>query len=304
MAKRGIGKAILKGFDSIMDEEQGNVMVVPVRSIVENEKFKIRLESKRIDSLARDIKVRGQLTPLFVRPSDSGGFELISGYRRLEALKRNKADKVQVRNFPNLSDEKAMELAVAENIQREDLTPLEKAFLCEKLFRDGRSRAEIARIVFPTATVSGAESERNVQNYLTVARTDERIKKALQEEKITFSVALLLAEALKGRKSEDVFTPPNTLEKVLKEIVKNKLSVREVEEYLRSLKEGKKKRPVKKQRRAWEPVVWKEEKKGWQLQIRFRMVEGKAGEKELDKIEREIEKALEKIREFRKTHGV
>ena len=298
MAKRGIGKAILKGFDSIMDEEQGNVMVVPVRSIVENEKFKIRLESKSIDSLAKDIKVRGQLTPLFVRPSDSGGFELISGYRRLEALKRNKADKVQVRNFPNLSDEKAMELAVAENIQREDLTPLDKAFLCEKLFRDGRSRAEIARIVFPT--VSGAESERNVQNYLTVARTDERIKKALQEEKITFSVALLLAEALRGKKSEDVFTPPNTLEKVLKEIVKNKLSVREVEEYLRSLKEGKKKRPVKKQRRAWEPVIWKEGKKGWQLQIRFRMVEGKAGEKELDKIEREIEKALERVREWRK----
>lgn len=282
------------------------VLILPMEAILESDNFKLRLKIKDIDSLADDMKERGQLSPLFVRPKAEGKYELVSGYRRFEALKKIGAKETLARIFSNLTEDQALGMAVAENDQRNDLTPLEKALLCKRLQEGEKSRKEIAAIVFP-AVKGATESERNVQNYLTVAKSDELIINALTDEAINFSVALLLAEALKGKKSEDVFTGRYELQKVINTIIKKELSVREAGEYIDYIvgrREGKP--PTKKERKKWEPVTWKQAKRGgWKFELKFKeTVGGKPlDERTLNKMENEVKKVLEKIKEYRKEKG-
>jgi ParB/RepB/Spo0J family partition protein len=283
------------------DPIQGtDITTLPLGSIKESKDFRLRLAMKDIDALAKDIRERGLICPLFVQPLEKGIYELICGYRRLAALRAMGAKESRAKVFAGLTRDQALSLAVAENVQRSDLTPLEKALLCKRLQDEGRTRKEIGAIVFPT--IKGEGIERNVQNYLTVAKCEESIQEALADEKISFSIALVLAETLRGQGSEDVFTLGPKMPKILGFLSRDGVSVRGAREYLEGLlTKGEDKRPGKKEKRKWEPVVWKEGKRGWKLEIKFR--EGKVEEKILVKIEKEIEKALERIKEYRKAVG-
>lgn len=111
-----------------------------------------------ITELAKSIEVHGVVQPLLVRAAQDGGFHLIAGERRWRAAK-----KAGVRTVPVVirdSDEKKdLELALIENIQREDLNPLEEAHAYERLMREfdltqeevasrmGKSRATIANVL-------------------------------------------------------------------------------------------------------------------------------------------------------------
>jgi len=111
-----------------------------------------------LDELAASIKEKGILQPLVVTQT-TGGYELIAGERRLRAAARAGLDQVPVIVKPQVEPAELVELAVIENIQREDLTPLELARAYQKLMdqhhytqddvarKVGRSRASVANTV-------------------------------------------------------------------------------------------------------------------------------------------------------------
>ncbi|MBT0668850.1 ParB/RepB/Spo0J family partition protein [Novosphingobium profundi] len=104
-------------------------------------------DEEALDELAASIAQRGVIQPIIVRPTDTGGFQLVAGERRWRA-----AQKAQLHEIPalvrDLSDREVMALALIENLQREDLNPIEEARAYQRLSEsEGMTQAEIARLV-------------------------------------------------------------------------------------------------------------------------------------------------------------
>ncbi|MEL7218581.1 MAG: ParB/RepB/Spo0J family partition protein, partial [Pseudomonadota bacterium] len=100
-----------------------------------------------LDELAASIATRGVIQPIIVRPKGNGQFQLVAGERRWRA-----AQKARLHEIPalvrELSDREVMALALIENLQREDLNPVEEARAYQRLSDDeGMTQAEIARMV-------------------------------------------------------------------------------------------------------------------------------------------------------------
>jgi len=100
-----------------------------------------------LDELAASIAARGVIQPIIVRPRGQGRFELVAGERRWRA-----AQKARLHEIPalvrDLSDREVMALALIENLQREDLNPVEEARAYQRLSdEEGMTQAEIARMV-------------------------------------------------------------------------------------------------------------------------------------------------------------
>jgi len=109
-----------------------------------------RLEFTKIglDELADSIKQVGLLEPIIIRPIDSGKYEVVVGERRYRAAQQAGLDKVPA-IITNYSDEQVMEINLIENIQREDLTAVEKGKICKELLNKFpnhyRNGADLAR---------------------------------------------------------------------------------------------------------------------------------------------------------------
>ena len=129
MAKlKGLGRgldALLAGSDEMSAGE--SLQSLPLDRIgVGKYQPRTRMDESSLDELAASIKVQGIMQPILVRPVDGGRFEIIAGERRWRAAQRAGLKEVPalVRSVP---DQAALALALIENIQREDLNPLEEA---------------------------------------------------------------------------------------------------------------------------------------------------------------------------------
>jgi ParB family chromosome partitioning protein len=160
MAKKALGKGlealITGGVDSALSE--GNIRFVDLDDIMPN-RFQPRksFDEEKIDELARSIRDNGLLQPVVVRRKDAG-FELIVGERRVRAARKAGLKEVPalVKDF---SEGKLLELALIENVQREDLNPVEEATAYRMILerdmvtqeelagRLGKSRSYIANMV-------------------------------------------------------------------------------------------------------------------------------------------------------------
>ena len=106
-----------------------------------------RFDEDALDELAASIASRGVIQPIIVRPLQAGKFQLVAGERRWRA-----AQKAQLHQIPalvrELSEREVMALALIENLQREDLNPVEEARAYQRRSDDeGMTQAEIARMV-------------------------------------------------------------------------------------------------------------------------------------------------------------
>lgn len=122
--------------------------VLPVASIVPHpEQPRRHFAEEALDELAASIAQRGVIQPVIVRPLDNGTFQLVAGERRWRAAQR-----AQLHEIPalvrDLGERDVMALALIENLQREDLNPVEEARAYQRLAEgEGLSQAEIARMV-------------------------------------------------------------------------------------------------------------------------------------------------------------
>ena len=131
MASNGINIS-LKSYDSIFqNDEQRNseeIKPVPLSELkpFEQQPFKVLLDES-MDELVDSIKQSGVLTPVIARPHKDGGYEILSGHRRVKACELAGMTEIPV-VVKNLDDDTATILLVDSNLQREHILPSEKAF--------------------------------------------------------------------------------------------------------------------------------------------------------------------------------
>lgn len=169
------------------------------------------------EELVASIKENGILQPLIVTRIP-GGYELIAGERRLRAAKI-----LDLKTVPAIvrkaSDQRKLELALIENIQRRDLNPIEQARAYQKLLDDFHlTQEEIAKRV--------GKSRSLVTNTLRLLTLPSHIQRAIGEGKINFSQAKLILS----------LTSPSEQNKLYQKIIRSGLTVRETEKKIKKVK--------------------------------------------------------------------
>jgi ParB family chromosome partitioning protein len=159
-----------------------------------------QVDDARIDDLARSIRAHGVIQPIVVRPAENGGFEIVAGERRWRASLRAGLLKVPVvvRDIP---DNRLLAAALIENIQREDLNPIEEAQAYRRLGDDlGLTQDQIAEAV--------GKDRSSIANYVRLLRLPNEVRENLAAGTLSMGHARailgLADEAAQLRVSRDV----------------------------------------------------------------------------------------------------
>ena len=178
-----------------------------------------------LDELADSMRQRGVIQPIVVRPHGRT-FQIVAGERRWRAAQRARLHQIPA-VVRNLSDEETLEIAIVENVQRKDLNAIEEAEAYAKLSTDfGHSQSRLAEIV--------GKSRSHIANLMRLLELPDSVKSLVVDEKLSMGHARALINA------------PNAHE-LAPLIVKQGLSVREVERLVRKALAGDKPLSGKKQ---------------------------------------------------------
>lgn len=250
--KGGLGKGLGSLFEESMSVSgQESAMMLPLRDI-EPDKNQPRkaFDEDTIAQLAASIAEHGILQPIAVRPAPTGGYRIIAGERRWRAARQAGLTEVPV-VIREVTDEQAMELALIENLQREDLDPIEEAAGYQQLMercnltqeeaakRLSRSRSAVANSLrllnLPKWVVEqvkqGALSTGHAKVILSLSGEELQTKAAKEviahglNVRQTEQLCKQLAKTPKDKKT--VFRPsfPDEVELSLKEILGSKVKV-------------------------------------------------------------------------------
>lgn len=224
MAKKQSGLG--KGLGALMLENNTDSMVstdtLAVNDIIPNkEQPRKTFDEAALQELADSIKQHGVLQPLLVRPLTTGGYQLVAGERRWRASRLAELKEVPV-IIKELSDTEAMEIAIIENLQREDLNPIEEAEGLQALIdKCGFTQEEVATSV--------GKSRPAITNALRLLKLPEEVRQMTKDGDISAGHA----RALLAFDNE-----PMMLE-CAKQIVDKKLTVRDVEKMAKRPKTSK-----------------------------------------------------------------
>jgi ParB family chromosome partitioning protein len=189
---------------------------------------------QNIDELAQSIKEKGVIQPLLVRRKGDN-FELIAGERRLRAAKSMGLKEIPVL-VRDVSDQDSLELALIENIQREELNPIEEAHAYQHLMDKFQVTQEKISEVLGKSRVS-------ITNTLRLLKLPHEIQGEMKKGRISFAHGRALLEI------ED----SNYQRKIAQEIITKGLSVRELESLIKSARPKSAKRSISQGQR--EPLV-------------------------------------------------
>ena len=174
-----------------------NVQSIPIKEIqpFHDHPFTVT-DNEDMAKIVESIGKVGTITPLLARPSPDGGYELISGHRRLEACRKLglKIIPVIVRE---MNDDEAIFAMVDANLQREHILPSEKAFAykmkLEAIKHQGITSRQVVGKGESADSVSTEESGRTVQRYIRLTNLIPQLLKLVDEERIAFSVGVELS---------------------------------------------------------------------------------------------------------------
>lgn len=232
--KTGLGKglgALLSDSDSVNAEEKSgayieqkdlsNIGEIKVASIEVNP-FQPRTDFNEdaLEELAESIKTQGIIQPITVRKLSADAYQLISGERRLQASKRAGLEKVPA-YIRTADDQQMLEMALIENIQRENLNSIEIALSYQRLLSEiGLKQEELGDRVGKKRTT--------VNNYLRLLKLPPAVQAALRDKDISMghAKALLSIENIDLQLS------------VFNKIINEALSVRKAEELARTILNG------------------------------------------------------------------
>jgi len=173
---------------------------------------RIHLDETALNELAASIKANGVMQPIVVRPTREGRFELIAGERRWLASQRAGKQTVPA-IVRQVSDQQALEMAIIENLQREDLGPIEQARAFDRLSREfGMTQEQMAQRTGKDRTT--------IANFIRVLKLPHDVQEELgRNQSITFSHAKLLL----------TMASEEEIKRVAQEIVSKNLSVTQTE---------------------------------------------------------------------------
>lgn len=240
--QRGLGKGLNSIFgqdvEQYLDDIQNNAAEAPGRREVELPIEEIRpnpyqprkeFDKKALEELSESIKTHGIFTPLLVRKSVSG-YDLITGERRLRAAKMAGLKTVPAIQV-EFTEEQMMEIAILENVQREDLNPIEEAAAYESLIQKlGYTQEKLAERV--------GKSREYCANIMRLLKLPEDVQSMVVNKQLTMSHVRPL---LSLNDEEEIY-------EAAEKIKKNKMSVREVEAYVRDVNGGGQKKQQKKEK--------------------------------------------------------
>ncbi len=242
-------KKLGKGLDALISEgsqETGKakqkVEQVGITSIVPN-RFQPRkkFNDKEMEDLVRSIEEKGLIQPILVRPVDEG-YDLIAGERRWRAAERLKFKKVPAIVRKNITDEESLQLSIVENIQREQLDPIEESNAYQELVnRFGHTLGEVGKVMGKDkSTISNSlrllTLPKEVQNMLSLGKISTGHAKALlsvsSDEKKKKIARRIIDEALSVRKTEQIVQQLTTIRKP-KRIKEKSPEIQDIEDRLR-----------------------------------------------------------------------
>jgi len=224
--RRGLGRGLdaLLGSPEDMAAEardRGELRKLPV-DLLQRGRFQPRndFDQDAMQELADSIRAQGVVQPIVVRPLAGGQYEIVAGERRWRAAQLAELEDIPaiVRDIP---DEAAIAVALIENIQREDLNPLEEAGALRRLVEEfGMTHQAVADAV--------GRSRASVSNLMRLLDLAPEVKVHISERRLEMGHARALAALSHTRQAE-----------VAGKVVAKGLSVRETEALVRRLLEGK-----------------------------------------------------------------
>ncbi len=230
MSKERLGRGLDSMFpnsnlsnNNVIVEKNKTILQINVNEIRRNpQQPRLDIDPQSLEELANSIKEKGVLQPVLVRQLKDG-FELIAGERRLEAVKQVGMKYIPAIVTDVVSDSDMLEYALIENIQRENLNPVEEALAYDKLNREYHlSHEEIAlRVGKNRATVS---------NQIRLLQLSMAIRAMIVNQSISTGHAKVLLTLENSEQRE----------KLAQKTVEKKLSVRQLEQEIDNLKKQKK----------------------------------------------------------------
>jgi len=225
--KRGLGRgldALLSaGLTAGSTSPDSDLRWLPI-DVLQRGRYQPRVDMHEdsLSELAESIKAQGMVQPIVVRPVSSGQYEIIAGERRWRASQLAGKDTVPaiVREVP---DEAAIAMALIENIQREDLNPLEEATAIKRLIDE-------FEMTHQEAAEAVGRSRTAVSNLLRLLDLSVSVKPYLESGELEMGHARALLSL-----------PPSLQLKAAQTIIKRALSVREAETLSKSLQQNQKK---------------------------------------------------------------
>jgi len=216
MSKRGLGKGLDALFPEIENNDEGTIREIKI-SEVEPNKHQPRkyFDQEKLEMLAESIKTHGVIQPIIVQKQETGFYKIIAGERRWRAarLAGLKTIPVIVKDY-NKKD--VLEIALIENLQREDLNPIEESEAYKNLLEEfGLTQEEISMRV--------GKSRSAIANSLRLLNLCTEIRQMLIEDKISSGHARALLSV------EDI----NLQKEIAHLIVEKQLSVRETEKLVK-----------------------------------------------------------------------
>jgi len=218
LGERGLG-ALLAGSRVNLDQEpknhDGELRQVPI-DLIQRGRFQPRrdMDPAALQELADSIRQQGVMQPVVIRPIAEGRYELIAGERRWRATQMAELDSIPaiIRDVP---DETAIAMALIENIQRENLNPIEEAFALQRLQEEfGLTQAQVAEAV--------GKSRTTITNLLRLIGLTEDVRLMLEHGDLEM-----------GHGRAMLTLSPEQQMQVAKQVVAKSLSVRQTEALVR-----------------------------------------------------------------------
>ncbi len=219
MESRGLGRGISAlipshKVKSTEDKLKGNIIDLPLSKIIPNKNQpRNKFDKEALDELAKSIKEFGILQPIIVRETGKGGvYEIIVGERRFRAANMLGLDTIPSIINKNIDDTSSLEMALVENIHRENLSPIELSYTFKQLIEEfGLTHEQLSKKVGKSRTA--------ITNSLRLLSLPLEIQKYVDEGLVSSGHA----RALLSIESSEYQI------KIAKKIIKNGLSVRQVE---------------------------------------------------------------------------
>ena len=223
-AKKGLGRGLSALFGDIEQKSKSGQVQTNKISIADLERNKYQprtiFDEDKLAELSSSIKENGVIQPIAVRPNkyEPGKFEIVAGERRWLAAQKAGLNEVPVVVL-DIDDQKSLEIAIVENVQRQDLNIIEEARGYQRLIKEfGYGHEKISKFM--------SKSRSHVSNTLRLLSLPEDIIGLMEEGKLTAGQA------------RPLIGMPNASE-VAENIVKKRVAAREVESLVKTKKSGK-----------------------------------------------------------------
>ncbi len=251
MAKKALGKGLSALIPESTVKSERSILELKITDIVSNEKQPRRnFQKEALNELAESIREHGIVQPIVVRKTKDN-YEIVAGERRWRAARLAGLKKIPV-VIKDYSEMQALEIALIENLQREDLNPIEEAFAYKSLIEEHKvTQEEIAKRI--------GKSRPFIANTIRLLNLDDEIKELLIEGKISAGHArALLTIDNKGKRIE-----------IANRIIKEGLNVRQIERL------GVDKKPKKRDSKRSPEIRGVEDKLRNLFQTKVNLVHGK-----------------------------